>query len=110
MGSRSSNLFRLGQTSDQRPMDRLELCREISKLIAAMDRAWKEELGEPEAALTEIARRKTHHLLIQIKSDSGTLEGSLSEILGMPWLESHPWAPPYVCRIDAGLARLQDNP
>lgn len=91
-------------------MDLVELSREISKLIAAMDRTWKEELGEPEAAFTEIARRKTHHLLTQIKSDSFPIEGSLSEILGMTWLESHPWASPYVRRIDAGLACLQDNP
>lgn len=92
-------------------MEHGELRREISKLIAAIERAWKEELGAPEAHTTEIARKKAHRLLTQLnRGETASIEAPLSETLGFEWLESHPWASPYVSRIDRGLARMRDKP
>jgi len=86
--------------------DRQRLRREISKLIAAIEREWKEELGGPEAAATEKALRKTHLFLTCLTDDKPWgLEPpeTLSEILGEDWLESHPWAIPHVAKIQKAI-------
>lgn len=92
--------------SDKLSLNRQSLRREISKLIAAIEREWKEELGAPEAVATERALRKTHQFL------TGLSEGkppgmeppeTLSDVLGAAWLESHPWAIPHVAKIQKAI-------
>lgn len=86
------------------------LRRELSKLIAAIEREWREELGGPEAPLTESVLRKVHRLLTTLKQENARCEHErLLNQIGPDWLESHPWAAPYVQRIDAALASLGDN-
>jgi hypothetical protein len=92
-------------------MDAQQLCREISKLIAAIDRSWKEELGDPDARETERVLRSAEQLLRAF--NQGTLPPdfeSLQQLAGQPWLDSHSWARPYIERIDAALARPRNNP
>lgn len=86
------------------------LSREIRKLIAAIEREWREELGGPEATLTETVLRKVHRFLTMLKKNdaNNTIEGLQAQI-GPDWLESHPWATPYVLRIDAVLTIMGDN-
>lgn len=91
-------------------MSSVHLSRDLSKLIAAIEREWREELGGPDAPLTESVLRKVHRLLNSFQQDSRSHEiESLQSQIGPEWLESHPWAAPYVQRIDAGLASMSDN-
>jgi hypothetical protein len=87
-------------------VDRQRLRREISKLIAAIEREWKEELGAPEAVATERALRKTHQFLTGL-TDGKPLgletPETLSDLLGAAWLESHPWAIPHVAKIQKAI-------
>lgn len=93
------------------PIAHQDLLREISKLIAAIDRTWKEELGEPEANLSEKALRLTERLFRSLKQEKRPPDFiSLHSEVGAHWLESHPWAKPYVERIDSALASLNNNP
>jgi hypothetical protein len=86
------------------------LSRDISKLIAAIEREWREELGGPEATLTETVLRKVHRLLTMLKQDSPDRKlERLQTQIGPDWLESHPWATPYVLRIDAALTTMGHN-
>jgi len=91
-------------------MSREHLSRELSKLIAAIEREWREELGGPEAPHTESVLKKVHRLLTTLKQESpGCKYERLMSQIGTDWLESHPWATPYVQRIDAALASMGDN-
>jgi len=84
--------------------------RDISKLISAIEREWREELGGPDASLTETVLRKVHRLLTTLKLDTPdrAVEHLQSQI-GPEWLESHPWAKPYVLRIDLALTAMGHN-
>lgn len=87
-----------------------QLNRELSKLIAAIEREWREELGGPEAPLTESVLRLVHRFLTTLKQErSGREHERLLNQIGPDWLESHPWATPYVQRIDATIASMGDN-
>ncbi len=87
-----------------------KLSREISKLIAAIEREWREELGAPEATLTETVLRKVHRLLTTIDQNGAPRETEqLQSQIGPVWLESHPWAIPYVIRIDTAIAAMGHN-
>ena len=86
------------------------LSRDISKLIAAIEREWREELGGAEAAQTETVLRKVHRLLTILNQDHLDREfDRLQTQIGPDWLESHPWAMPYVLRIDAALTTMSHN-
>lgn len=83
--------------------------RQLSKLIAAIRRQWQEELGEPEAPVTEAVMNRAHTLLTAIdKSTLATvLAGNTVEAyLGFDWIENNPWSRPHVARISALLDRL----
>ena len=86
------------------------LSRDLSKLIAAIEKEWREELGGPEAPLTESVLRKVHRLLTTIKQEtSDRQQECLLSQIGPDWLESHPWAVTYVKRIDTALICMGDN-
>ena len=91
-------------------MNSEQLSREVSKLIAALDKEWREELGGPEATLTETVLRKVHRLLTMLNQNGvhGEPEHLQSQI-DPAWLELHPWATPYVIRIDNALAAMSHN-
>ena len=84
--------------------------RQLSKLIAALERQRREELGGPEAAATALVMHKAHRLLTAV-----TAAGQLAELapsqglrlyLGAEWVEANPWAAGPIEKIDAALKRF----
>ncbi|MGZ8249602.1 hypothetical protein [Methylomagnum sp.] len=83
-----------------------ELARNLSKLISAIQKHWMEQLGEPEAPLTEAAMHKAHRLLTAVQEGtpmSALAGGTVADFLGRDWLDAQPWARPHVQKIQAAV-------
>lgn len=70
------------------------------KLIAAIQKEWGFEAGEPESATSENVMHAAHGLL-QAASKFGSLESvigssSVSAYLGEQWVRAHPTVLPYI--------------
>ena len=90
-----------------------DLTRQLSKLIAALDRQRMEELGVPAAADTAEVLRKVHGLLTQVTSGKpadGPRNGRLDDYLGRDWVEENPWSMPYLSRIGRLLTTFPGKP
>lgn len=80
--------------------------RQLSKLIAALERQWREELGGPEAAATALVLRKAHGLLKVANADQPAVFAPgqrLRDYLGAAWVDLNPWAAGPIDKIDATL-------
>ena len=69
-----------------------DLARQLSNLIAALEREWKEDLGGPEAPETAIVLQKTHRLLTTITGGKPLVlagDARLSDYLGNAWANVH---------------------
>lgn len=96
-----------------------ELARHVSKLISAIQKQWMEELGEPDAPVTETVLQNAQQLLTAIRDGSIArllAEGTIEQHLGASWIASHPWAKPHVRKIEAAIstaypenARFEEN-
>ena len=83
-----------------------ELARQLSKLIAALERQRQAELGMPEAAVTAAVLQRTHRLLMALNAGQAAagLDGAtLTGYLDAAWLEANPWAAGPVARIETLL-------
>jgi hypothetical protein len=83
-----------------------ELARHLSKLISAIQRQWMEQLGEPEAPLSEAAMHRAHKLLTAAqegRAAAALAGGSVADFLGRDWLDAQPWAGPHVQKIQAAI-------
>lgn len=74
------------------------------KLIAAIQKEWDIEAGEPEAAASESVMHAAHDLL-QAASEFGSIanaigSGSVSTFLGAQWVEVHPRVLPYIAALE----------
>ncbi|KWT97695.1 MULTISPECIES: hypothetical protein [unclassified Variovorax] len=74
------------------------------KLIAAIQKEWDIEAGEPESAAGEHAMHATHELL-QAASKFGSIvsvigSGSVSAFLGEQWVQAHPKVLPYIAALE----------
>ncbi|MFS2166012.1 hypothetical protein [Variovorax sp. Varisp62] len=72
----------------------------VGKLIAAIQKEWGNEAGEPESAASENAMHAAHKLL-QAASKLGSIEsvigpGPVSTYLGAQWVQAHPRVLPYI--------------
>jgi len=70
------------------------------KLIAAIQKEWDMELGEPEAA-TSYDVMSAAHSLLQAASKFGSIEGvigsgSVETFLGERWVRAHPRVSPFI--------------
>lgn len=70
------------------------------KLIAAIQKEWDAEIGEPESAVSEKVMHEAHALL-QAASKFGSNtnvigSGSVSTYLGEEWVQAHPQVLPYI--------------
>ena len=86
-----------------------DLARQLSKLISAMERQRREELGGPEAARTELALRRTHRLMTDIngnKPPDPEASLGLARYLGTDWVDENPWAVTYLNRIETALRTI----
>ena len=94
-----------------------ELARQLSKLIAALERQRQAELGMPEAAVTSAVLQRTHRLLMALNAGQAAawLDGAtLTTYLDAAWLEANAWAAGPVAKIEAlltdSLAAGRDAP
>jgi hypothetical protein len=95
-----------------RPAPQFGLTRQISKLIAALHRQRLQELGEPEAVLTETAIRNARRLLVLADlglAGQALAERTLEELIGVEWVGSNPWAAPYLTRIKTIASTAQQT-
>jgi hypothetical protein len=79
---------------------------QLSKLISALQKQWREELGGQEATATEAVLRKAQTLLTAVRD--GTIlrllaDGPLERHLGETWLNANAWAKPHVQKIEAAI-------
>ncbi|SCK35366.1 hypothetical protein VAR608DRAFT_3197 [Variovorax sp. HW608] len=70
------------------------------KLIAAIQKEWVIEFGQPERYASENVMNEAH-LLLQAASKPGSIAsvigtGSVSEFLGEQWVRNHPRVMPYI--------------
>lgn len=82
------------------------LARQLSKLIAALDKQWQEELGGPEAPATALVLQKAQRLLTRSMGGQPLelADGRrLADHLGRDWMEANPWAAGHIARIDSLL-------
>lgn len=74
------------------------------KLIAAIQKEWDIEAGEPGAVASENVMHAAHDLLLaaskfgSIASAIGS--GSVSAFLGAQWVEAHPRVLPYIAALE----------
>lgn len=86
-----------------------ELARQLSKLISAMERQRREELGSPEATRTGRALHQAHRLMTDIsgnKPPAAEAGRGLAEYLGTDWVDENPWAATYLSRIETALRTI----
>jgi hypothetical protein len=79
---------------------------QLSKLISALQKQWREELGGPEAPATEAALKRAQDLLTAVRDGSAPrllAESTVHGYLGEAWLTANPWAGPHVQRIEAAI-------
>lgn len=74
------------------------------KLIAAIQKEWGIEAGEPGSAASENVMHAAHHLL-QAASKFGSIvsvtgSGSVSTFLGEQWVQAHPRVLPYIAALE----------
>ncbi|MDQ0028132.1 hypothetical protein J2X90_005985 [Variovorax paradoxus] len=74
------------------------------KLIAAIQKEWGMEAGEPESAASENVLHAAHRLL-QAASMSGSIvsvigSDSVSTFLGEQWVQAHPRVLPYITALE----------
>jgi len=75
------------------------------KLIAAIQKEWGIEAGEPESAASENVMHAAHDLL-QAASKFGSIvsvtgSGSVSTFLGEQWVQAHPQVLPYIAALES---------
>ncbi|MCR8959779.1 hypothetical protein M0765_019150 [Variovorax sp. S2] len=75
------------------------------KLIAAIQKEWGIEAGEPESAASENVMHAAHDLL-QAASKFGSIVsvtglGSVSTFLGEQWVQAHPQVLPYIAALES---------
>lgn len=75
------------------------------KLIAAIQKEWGIEAGEPESVESENVMHEAHRLL-QAASKFGSIgsvigSGSVSTFLGEQWVQAHPGVLPYIAALEA---------
>ncbi|RSZ37250.1 MULTISPECIES: hypothetical protein [unclassified Variovorax] len=74
------------------------------KLIAAIQKEWGIEAGEPGSAESEKVMHAAHGLL-QAAAKSGSIagvigSGSVSTFLGEQWVQAHPRVLPYIAALE----------
>lgn len=74
------------------------------KLIAAIQKEWGNEAGEPQSAESESVMHAAHELL-QAASKFGSIvsvigSGSVSAFLGEQWVQAHPGVLPYIAVLE----------
>ena len=74
------------------------------KLIAAIQKEWGVEAGEPRSAESENVMHAAHDLL-QAASKFGSIvsvigSGSVSTFLGAQWVQAHPRVLPYIAALE----------
>jgi hypothetical protein len=74
------------------------------KLIAAIQKEWGMEAGEPSSAESENVMH-TAHALLQAASKFGSIvsvvgSGNVSTFLGERWVEAHPRILPYITALE----------
>jgi hypothetical protein len=77
------------------------------KLIVAIQKEWGAELGEPGSAAPEEVMHASHDLLQAAKAGAlVNLPGSasVSEFLGVQWLQAHPSVRPYVQALETAAS------
>ncbi|WCM92342.1 hypothetical protein M5C99_18580 [Acidovorax sp. NCPPB 2350] len=74
------------------------------KLIAAIQKEWHSEAGEPESADSERVMHAAHELLLaahefaSIETVVGS--GSVSAFLGEQWVQAYPLVVPYIAALE----------
>lgn len=85
-----------------------EAAHHLSKLISAIRKQWREELGGSEAPATESALRNVQDLLTAVRDGSIMsllAQDSIARHLGEDWLACNPWAQPHVRKIEMAIFR-----
>jgi hypothetical protein len=85
-----------------RPRTPLEAA--AGKLIAAIQKEWGVEAGEPESAASDKVMHAAHDLL-QAASKFGSIlsvtgADSVSTFLGEQWVQAHPRVLPYIAALE----------
>lgn len=75
------------------------------KLIAAIQKEWGIEVGEPASAESENVMHSAHELL-QAASKFGSIasvigSGSVSTFLGEDWVRAHPRVLPFIAALES---------
>lgn len=77
------------------------------KLIAAIQKEWIGQLGEPDADVSENVMNSAHELLAAAKSNSliAILAGrTVSDFLSTVWVKQHPSVLPAIQALEAAIA------
>ena len=86
------------------PRPRTPLEAAAGKLIAALQKEWGNELGQPWAARSEAVMHSAHAPL-QAASKEGSIAGvigpgSVRTFLGWEWVDAHPAVLPYIANLE----------
>lgn len=87
------------------PRNRTPLEAAAGKLIAAIQKEWHAEAGEPEAPASEEVMHNSHSLL-QAAGREGSIAsvigaGTVAQFLGTQWVQTHPNVWPYIQALEA---------
>ena len=87
------------------PSNRTPLEAAAGKLIAAIQKEWHAEAGEPKAAASEEVMHQSHLLLQSAKREGSITSvigpGTLAQFLGTQWVQVHPNVWPYIQALEA---------
>lgn len=86
-----------------------DLPRQLSKLVAALERQWQEELGSPAAAATASVLHRTQRLLRAVASGQAPHhlgDQGFRGDLDAGWIEENSWAVKHLASIDAAIKQL----
>lgn len=83
------------------------------KLIAAIQKEWHIEAGEPASAASEDVLH-TAHKLLQAAMKFGSIKNvvgsdSVSMFLGENWIQAHPLVLPFVAALESAQEALEGN-